>query len=382
MYEQYVVKNKQKLQQIEKALFETYFTNYDAEFLLTETGRADIEANVSGRYNNALKHVVPWVANHIELQGKTLAEVGCGTGASTAAFAHFVKEIVGYDIDAQAVSGARVRMEVMGFSNVQLHLVSPEELVTSLRKNHEGGIDIVLLFAVLEHQTIEERHETIRLCWELLNPDGLLVVADTPNLLYYFDLHTSQLPFLHLLPSELYVRYANRSPREGFASSFPAGKKLSCKELDTSIMRWGRGVSYHDFELAMGSGYDRYLVANGFEKEMLDWIGISFEEELLRQFFLIQKLEVPLAFSRVVLNIIFKKKEGLSPCNSRIPKNKYVVEMHTISEQGIDINTLQDRLHTAEQQLNEMLSSRRWRLGNYLAGPYRKVKSLFSRSGF
>lgn len=380
MYEQYVVKDREKLQQIEKALLASYFTNYDADFLHTETGRADIEANVSGRYNNALKYVVPWVANQIDLQGKTLAEVGCGTGASTAAFAHFVKEIVGYDIDDQAVSGARARLEVMGFTNVQLHLVSPEELVTSLRKNHAGGVDIILLFAVLEHQTIEERHETIRLCWELLNPDGLLVVTETPNLLHYTDLHTSQLPFLHLLPSELYARYADRSPREGFGASFSAGKSLSFKELDTSIMRWGRGVSYHDFELAMGRDYDQYLVADGFENEMLQWFEVSFEEELLRQFFLVRKLQVPLAFSRVVLNVIFKKNETLAPCKSRVPNNKYVGEMYTISEQEIYINTLENRLKAAEQQLNEMLSSRRWRLGNYLSGPYRKVKSLLSRS--
>ncbi|MCI5220649.1 MAG: class I SAM-dependent methyltransferase [Candidatus Electrothrix sp. LOE2] len=203
MYEEYIVRDSDKLRRIEEALLSTYFQNYDQDFLTTATGKEDIKANVYRRYNNALKHVVPWVAKQIDLQGKALVEIGSGTGSSTAAFAHFVEKIDGYDIDAQALAGARARLEVMGLDNTALHLIEAENLVDTLKENHADGVDIILLFAVLEHQTIKERHETIKLCWELLNRDGILVVADTPNLLYWTDLHTSLLPFLHLLPTEL-----------------------------------------------------------------------------------------------------------------------------------------------------------------------------------
>ncbi|HDH08375.1 MAG TPA: class I SAM-dependent methyltransferase [Gammaproteobacteria bacterium] len=383
MLEQYFVKDKEKLQQIEDALRATYFTNYDANFLDTEAGREDIKANVFKRYESALQHVVPWVANHIDLQGKTLVEVGCGNGASTAAFAHFVKEINGYDIDAQAVDGARARMEVMGFNNVVFHLVTAKDLVARLKENHANhaeGVDIILFFAVLEHQTIRERHETIRLCWELLNPGGLLVVADTPNLLYFTDLHTSLLPFLHLLPTELYARYANRSPREGFNNGFADFDTMSLEELDTSIMRWGRGVSYHDFELALGTDYGSYLVANGFEKEMLDWVGVSFEEELLRHYFLVKKLDVPLAFSRVVLNLIYKKDKGIIQQSENIPENVFIADMSTVRELETTVNRLRIDLAATEKYLHDILSSKRWLMGNILAAPYRKLKSIFARS--
>ncbi|MCW5207409.1 class I SAM-dependent methyltransferase, partial [Desulfobulbus sp. US2] len=177
MYDKYIVQDSDKLRRIEEALLATYFKNYDQEFLTTETGKEDIKANVHRRYNSALKHVVPWVAKRIDLTGKTLLEIGSGTGSSTAAFAHFVDKIDGYDIDEQALAGARVRMEVMELDNVALHLVAPENLVDTLKENHADGVDIILLFAVLEHQTIQERHETIKLCWELLNPEGILVVT-------------------------------------------------------------------------------------------------------------------------------------------------------------------------------------------------------------
>jgi len=372
------VKDKELLQRIEDALLASYFTNYDQRFLDTETGREDIKANVYRRYNSALKHVVPWVARQIDLEQKTVAEIGCGTGASTAAFAHFVQKIDGYDIDRQAVDGARARMEVMGFENVRLHLVTPEELIATLKENHPDGVDIILLFAVLEHQTIQERHETIKLCWELLHPDGLLVVTETPNLLHYTDLHTSLLPFLHLLPSELYARYADRSPREGFSSNFTNFTALSREELDTSIMRWGRGVSYHDFELALGRDYHRYLVANGFEGEMLSWFEVSLEEELLRYFFLAKELDVPLAFSRVVLNLIFKKNEDINVTGEDIPKNRFIFDLYTVTEQDHHIDTLRKNLAARELQLNEVLSSKRWRLATALTSPYRKLKRMLS----
>ncbi|MCI5143476.1 MAG: class I SAM-dependent methyltransferase, partial [Candidatus Electrothrix sp. ATG1] len=196
MYDTYIVKDSEKLRQIEEALLASYFKNYDQDFLNTEAGKEDIKANVYRRYNKALQHAVPWVAKQIDLQGKTLVEIGSGTGSSTAAFAHFVEKIDGYDIDEQALAGARARLEVMGLNNANLHLVAPENLVHTLKEQHKDGVDIILLFAVLEHQTIQERHETLKLCWQLLKPDGVLVVTETPNLLQYTDMHTSLLPFL------------------------------------------------------------------------------------------------------------------------------------------------------------------------------------------
>ncbi|MCI5210533.1 MAG: class I SAM-dependent methyltransferase, partial [Candidatus Electrothrix sp. ATG2] len=342
----------------------------------TETGKEDIKANVYRRYNKALQHAVPSVAKQIDLQGKTLVEIGSGTGSSTAAFAHFVEKIDGYDIDEQALAGARARLEVMGLNNANLHLVAPENLVHTLKEQHKDGVDIILLFAVLEHQTIQERHETLKLCWQLLKPDGVLVVTETPNLLQYTDMHTSLLPFLHLLPTELYARYAERSPREGFSNCFADAASMSWEELDTSIMRWGRGASYHDFELALGKNHADYLVANGFEEEILSWVKVHFEEELLRHYFLVKELDIPLAFSRVVLNLIYKKTEKLTPSLPPAPEDIFIIDKYLYREQEFVINGLKEQLTTAQGQLNDILSSKRWRLGNVLAAPYRKLKSL------
>jgi S-adenosylmethionine-dependent methyltransferase len=376
MYEQYFLKSRQGLQRLEGALLASYFSKHDPDFLTSEAGREDIRANVHKRYENALEHVVPWVAAQGSLQGKKLVEIGCGTGSSTAAFAHFVEKIVGYDINTDAIAAARVRLEVLELDNVELHLVTAENLVATLEKNHPEQVDIILLFAVLEHQTIPERHETLSLCWSLLADDGLLVVSETPNLLHYTDLHTSLLPFLHLLPSELYARYADQSQRQDFSTDFSAWETLSASELDTRIMRWGRGVSFHDFELALGMDHGRFIVANGFEEEILSWFEVSLEEELLRYYFMEKELSVPLAFSRVVLNIIYKKGNPAAGSGAAVPKNKFIADMYTVSEQEIYINTLRTALITAETRLLERDACPVQ--SSFSAGVVQKCKAFFS----
>ena len=87
---------------------------------------------------------------------------------------------------------------------------------------HPDGADMVLLFAVLEHLTQEERIRYLSFIWhEILRPGGYLIVVDTPNRLSYFDEHTSVMPFFHLLPPYLALRYFDRSPPFGICSGDP-----------------------------------------------------------------------------------------------------------------------------------------------------------------
>ena len=116
VFEQLIADNSKHIPAIEQALRETYFSGYDQQFLLTDNGRNDIENNVFRRYNHSLRHVVPWLGRVIDLAGKNVLEIGCGTGSSTAALAHFVRRIEGYDIHALAVQGAGKRLEIMGWT--------------------------------------------------------------------------------------------------------------------------------------------------------------------------------------------------------------------------------------------------------------------------
>jgi S-adenosylmethionine-dependent methyltransferase len=375
-YEKQIEAGKEYIPAIEQALLVTYFSDYDQELLDSEAGKVDIENNVFRRYDHSLRHVVPWMSRQIELTGKNVLEIGCGTGSSTAALAPYVRWIEGYDIHSLAIQGARKRMDIMGLDNVRLNLIDEDSLIERITKDTNNKYDIILLFAVLEHQTVVERHDTLKTCWDLLADGGIMAVIDTPNILHYFDLHTSKLPFLHMLPTRLYARYARHSPRSAFAKSFSDEEQRSDTQLDLDISRWGRGASYHDFELALGKDYKNFIVAQGFEPEILDWFVCTIEEEMLRWYVEQKAFDIPLGFTRCVLNIIFKKQPYAS---STLDVDRHPAPPLTIFNPDLEkrIQFLEQKILEKDAFLGKVYQSTTWRTGNILAKPYRKIRQFF-----
>lgn len=231
-----------------------------------------------------------------------------------------VAHIQAYDIVAASVDAAQRRLAILGLSErAACHCVEPQHLLATMVARAPvafmaGGssrpaVDIVLIYAVLEHQTVPERLETLSACWNLLRPGGMLVVADTPNRLTYWDAHTSDLPFFHMLPDSVALPYASRSPRAGLRESIadvlPKGEARAAEVL----ARWGRGVSYHEFELALGD-LTNLVVLDGFAPEMLEWLGLSVEEQLLIEYWKRKPIPVPIGFARKTIDVILRKPEG------------------------------------------------------------------------
>lgn len=291
---------------LREVLERTYFARCDPGYLDSPVGRDDVTDHLHRRYEVCLAHVVPWLARHAHLEAAEIVEIGCGTGSSTAAFARVARHVHGYDIDAPSVRAAEGRMQVLGIGNATLHCEPAQDLLARLAERHAGGADVILLYAVLEHQTIEERLESIRVAWELLREGGLLVVVETPNRLAFTDSHTSLLPFFHMLPDELALRYADRSPRPLFREAIAKALEHSPQQALETLARWGRGVGHHEFELVLGKLGD-LVVASGYEPEMLAMFPLQRDESLLQGWFVESSLEVPLAFTRHNLNFILRK---------------------------------------------------------------------------
>jgi hypothetical protein len=107
--------------------------------------------------------------------------------------------------------------------------------------------DYIIFYAALEHMTIEERMSAMRATWRMLSAGDLWCVIETPNRLWYYDAHTSLLPFNMWLPDELAFAYSRFSPRENYRERYIE----YTAEAKLDFLRRGRGVSFHEFELAM-----------------------------------------------------------------------------------------------------------------------------------
>jgi S-adenosylmethionine-dependent methyltransferase len=231
---------------IEQAMRRDYYSEGATAYLATDEGRRHLEAHALGRLEQDRSRVIPWLDSARSLDGARVLEIGCGTGSSTVALTEQGAEVVALDMNRRHIAVAKERCDVLG---LKPHFVvaNATEAAALLPENH---FDFIIFFAALEHMRFEEREIAMRNTWSMLRPGGLWVVVETPNRLHYFDDHSSQLPFYHWLPDEVAWEYGSRSPRAVFGNlleSEPRGSQTSLV-----LQRFGRGISYHDFELALG----------------------------------------------------------------------------------------------------------------------------------
>lgn len=223
------------------------------------TDEGDLDAALAGalvedRYAN-----VPWLDAAYPLDGARILEVGCGTGESTLALAEQGAAVTGIDVDASALSVGRERLKLYGL-DADLRLGNAANIAVEL---HGAAFDMVIFFASLEHMTLAERFAAMEQTWAMLKPGGVWCVVEAPNRLWYWDGHTSKENFYNWLPDELASRWAHRARRSHFAEAFPARTNASPGAHDAEkLARWGRGVSFHEFDLVMGDARHLTVVSN------------------------------------------------------------------------------------------------------------------------
>ena len=130
-----------------------------------------------------------------------------------------------------------------------------------------------------------------------------LVVCESPNRLLPWDYHTSELPFFGCLPDELALRYLDRSERADFKEDVAAALAEGAAEGRERLIRWGRGVSFHEFELVFPD-FPANVVACNYEPELLGVREIHREELALARFLKRVRPEIPPSFTRYWLDLV------------------------------------------------------------------------------
>jgi SAM-dependent methyltransferase len=288
-----------------EVLNQHYYAGNPHEFFSSEEYQADLRQHTSERYEWTSNHIVPWLRTKIDLAGMHLVEIGCGTGSSTLGFAPHVGFIDCYEISANSIAVAEARLGYWNIANVAIHSVLFDEdcgLAKSVRK-----IDGIVLFATLEHMTLPEVLEILPLAWRLLRSGGIIIVADTPNRLSFQDYHTSRLPFFSQLPRDLQVRYADRSERFAFKHAIAEAWRRGESEALITMTRWGSGISYHEFELALGPDVHEWIILDGYEEPITRIFGINEVDILLQDIFRKFDVRANLAFARPNMHFVVQK---------------------------------------------------------------------------
>lgn len=237
--------NQNELDIIKQKLIDNYYIGWrSAENYSQENFNSDLEVHLKGRLENDRREIIPWLDNSKDLSGQKILEIGCGTGSSSIALGEQQAEVTGVDIDKGSIEVAKEKAKVYKL-NIDFICGNSNKLKEFFKK---GSFDQIIFFASLEHMVLEERLNSLSDAWNLLNKGGLLTVIETPNRLWYFDGHTSMMPFYHWLPDDLAFKYSRFSNRQNFNNLYV---DFNDKEAVLSFLRRGRGFSFHEFELAI-----------------------------------------------------------------------------------------------------------------------------------
>jgi S-adenosylmethionine-dependent methyltransferase len=248
--------NDSKKEELYKHLSEFYFSSGQNGYLDSDIGKKDMENHMVNRLFDFRYKTIPWINSLMSLEQSKVLEIGCGTGCTTVALAEQGCKLTSIDVNDIYIEVAKKRCELYGLS-ANISAMN----ATEINKINEK-FDLILFSASLEHMTYEERIVSLKLAWNMLENNGFLSVIDTPNRLYYLDGHSSFLPFYHWLPDQIAMQYSKFSPREACVNSGSDGMKF---------IRFGRGASFHEFEIALNtrcSDFEIYSMQT-FEKTFI-----------------------------------------------------------------------------------------------------------------
>ncbi len=141
-------------------------------------------------------------------QNYSLADVGCGNGASLFLLAPHMKKATGMDIFPQNQHAFLKLQQQQNQQNIAFELINLEGKLPAER------FDRLISFEVIEH--FENEKAGVKNMFNLLKTNGIGVIS-VPNKWWIFETHGAKLPFLpwnrvpffSWLPKLIHERYAN-----------------------------------------------------------------------------------------------------------------------------------------------------------------------------
>lgn len=111
-----------------------------------------------------------YIDRAVSLQGKRVADVGCGGGILAEGMASRGARVTGIDLSEKALAVARIHLLESGYE-IDYRLIAAEQLASE----EPGRFDAVTCMEMLEH--VPDPASTVRACAQLVRPGGRVFFA-------------------------------------------------------------------------------------------------------------------------------------------------------------------------------------------------------------
>ena len=149
--------NHEKQKTLKKMITDVYIPTI-SKAMPNDKISEEVDSHLSKRIFVDRVTVLPWLYRSLNFENLNILEIGCGTGSSSITLAEQGANVLGIDIHKESIEVAKLRAEIYGL-NIRFQEYSSVDI-----DEINESFDAIILYATLEHLTVEERIETLKKC--------------------------------------------------------------------------------------------------------------------------------------------------------------------------------------------------------------------------
>jgi len=115
---------------------------------------------------------VDWIRGQVALEGKRLADIGCGGGLLSEAMAKAGASVTAIDMADKALTVARLHQVESGLADTDREIDYRQSTAEQLAEAEPGSFDVVCCLEMLEH--VPDPASVVEACLRLVRPGGRL----------------------------------------------------------------------------------------------------------------------------------------------------------------------------------------------------------------
>ena len=287
----------------------SYQTIYSAKVIELLISRKGLNRTLDYlRHKEKRSYFLTPIFSYLKAQGKVnlkVLEAGCSAGQLTELLDEqdFISEICCFDVDKALIEVSNLKAKELRLNKVK-NIDCLTTAQTESLPYEDNYFELILVVGVVEHLPFEARYRYVDEYYRKLKIGGLICFLNTPNRKYFFDWHTTGLPFINWL-----------SPQNAFiyAKLFGKLKRVSFPEFVRPGTGW-RGATYYeclpqsrtividDISESAGYGYSFFRKCRHSLKFRI------FIKPFFKIIYLFSRLlNFPVSFFLPELNVVFKK---------------------------------------------------------------------------